>query len=176
MRNDKAERVGEVVGEKLDEIYAEDLRARGTLPIEAAAEETEEAIDQSTRLLLLKASDVKGCKVETSDGKDGGKISELAIDPSAGRVSYVVLASGGVLGLGAEHYALPWDTCKFTFNKDNDLRCKLTVAEAKFEGAPEFKDEDWKRMSDRVWVKDVYTFYGCPCYWTEIKQSSSSGR
>jgi sporulation protein YlmC with PRC-barrel domain len=161
--------------QSIDEFYAEELRARG-VTAEASAKETEKAIDQSKRLALLKASDVDGCKVETSDGKDGGKIRELAVDPVAGRVNYVVLASGGFLGMGASEYALPWDVCQFTFNDDNDLRCKLTIAEAKFENAPTFKDDDWKRMSDRVFVKDVYTFYGCPCYWPENKQSSNTGK
>lgn len=158
----------------IEEFYAEDLRGRGDVPVEAGA--AKEAVDQSQRLLLLKASDVDGCEVDTSDGKDGGKLSELAIDTEDGRVSYVILSSGGFLGMGAKEYALPWSTCQFSFDKDKDLQCKLTIPEAKFEGAPTFDDKNWELMSDRVWVKDVYTFYGCPCYWVETTKSSGSGQ
>ncbi len=156
-RNNWPDMASEEWDKEIREFYREDLQK---------IEKTE----PNMTVRPLKASDVRGCNVETSDGKKAGEIEELVIDPNQGRVAYVVLKEGGFLGFGTDHYAVPWEAFTFTVDKGNDHVCKLRVPQAKFEKAPAYKDDDWKKMSDRVYVEEVYTYYGYPVYWTREKR------
>lgn len=64
-----------------------------------------------------KSSDVLDKKIMSSDGKDLGKAKDLVIGKN-GKIEYVIIASGGVLGIGSEHIAVPWDKIRSTGNVD----------------------------------------------------------
>ena len=63
------------------------------------------------------------------------------IDKISGRVSYAVLGFGGFLGLGNDHYPLPWQSLKY------DTRVggyRTGVTEDQLRGAPKYRNEsDW---------------------------------
>jgi sporulation protein YlmC with PRC-barrel domain len=54
-----------------------------------------------------KASKLIGMAVQNEQGEKLGDIKDLVIDPEKGTVSYAVLASGGVLGVGEKLLAVP---------------------------------------------------------------------
>lgn len=54
------------------------------------------------------ADNLIGMQVQNLQGQDLGSISNLVIDPN-GQVSHVVLSRGGIAGVGAEKYAVPFD-------------------------------------------------------------------
>ncbi len=54
------------------------------------------------------AKNLIGKDVRNDQGEKLGKIKNLVIDPS-GRVTYAVLETGGIVGLGEKTYAIPWD-------------------------------------------------------------------
>jgi hypothetical protein len=61
----------------------------------------------SPRPCSLIASDrVEGTAVYNA--KRIGKVERLVIDKASGCVAYVVLSFGGFLGIGADHYRIPW--------------------------------------------------------------------
>jgi sporulation protein YlmC with PRC-barrel domain len=55
-------------------------------------------------------SQIEGSSVEASDGSSIGKVSTVLMDPSSKKVDRLVVAEGGVLGVGAHKVALPVDT------------------------------------------------------------------
>ncbi len=59
---------------------------------------------------FTKATKVLGMKVKSSNGKMLGKVHDLALDWKEGRVRYVVVKSGSVLGLGGKQFAVPLAT------------------------------------------------------------------
>ena len=72
-------------------------------------------------------SQIEGSSVVASDGTSIGKVSTVLMDPSSKRVDRLVVAEGGVLGVGAHKVALPvdtfhWDAQKheFTIQKSAD--------------------------------------------------------
>lgn len=151
--------------------YADDIRGR-PVPMDSG-EDAGKAIAANKTFHLMRASDLKGCEVETQDGSDAGEISEVVIDPSSGRIPYVILSDGGFLGFGTDKYAVPWKACGFTVDEDKDVVCKLNVPKAVFEKAPAYKDDDWKSMSDPVYVERVYTHYGYPPYSKKTVEAGS---
>ena len=72
-------------------------------------------------------SQIDGSSVVASDGTSIGKVSTVLMDPASKKVDRLVIAEGGVLGVGAHKVALPvdsfhWDAQKhqFTIQKTAD--------------------------------------------------------
>jgi sporulation protein YlmC with PRC-barrel domain len=72
-------------------------------------------------------SQIEGSSVVAGDGSSIGKVSTVLMDPANKKVDRLVVAEGGVLGVGSHKVALPvdafhWDTQKhqFTIQKTAD--------------------------------------------------------
>ena len=65
---------------------------------------------------LIGSDKVEGTNVYGADGEKIGSIERVMIDKPSGKVSYAVLGFGGFLGVGNDHYPLPWQSLKY--NKD----------------------------------------------------------
>ena len=57
---------------------------------------------------LIPADRVNGTDVVNQAGEKLGKIEDVAIDKVSGDVAYAILSFGGVLGIGAKYYPVPW--------------------------------------------------------------------
>src|SRR5665213_2019385 len=55
-------------------------------------------------------SQIDGSAVVAGDGSSIGKVSTVLMDPSSKKIDRLVVAEGGVLGVGAHKVALPVDT------------------------------------------------------------------
>ena len=69
---------------------------------------------------LIGSDKVEGTAVYGAGGNKIGSIERLMIDKLSGKVSYAVLSFGGFLGIGDDHYPLPWQSLKY--NKSRRLR------------------------------------------------------
>lgn len=110
----------------------------------------------------VKASSIIGTKVVNPKAERLGDIKELVLDPSTGRVAYVVVAFGGFLSLGEKLFAIPFSS--FEYNLPNN-EYVLHVPKERLENAPGFDPEHWPAMSDEQWNRDVYKYYGRSPYW-----------
>jgi sporulation protein YlmC with PRC-barrel domain len=59
---------------------------------------------------LISSDKVEGTPVYNADGEHLGSIRSLMVNKRSGHVEYAVMQFGGVLGLGADHYPLPWES------------------------------------------------------------------
>ena len=50
-------------------------------------------------------------------GEKLGSVDDIMIDKASGRAIYAVMSFGGFLGMGEEHYPLPWATLKYDAQK-----------------------------------------------------------
>jgi sporulation protein YlmC with PRC-barrel domain len=66
---------------------------------------------------LNKVSNLIGIAVKNPQGEDLGKIEDIVVDLRKSHVSYAVISSGGVLGVGKELLAVP--LAAFTRNADD---------------------------------------------------------
>ncbi|TAH65405.1 MAG: PRC-barrel domain containing protein [Rhodopseudomonas palustris] len=71
------------------------------------------AIDVSETSHLIGSDKVQGTAVYGPDGEKIGSIERVMIEKISGRVSYAVLSFGGFLGIGDDHYPLPWPSLKY---------------------------------------------------------------
>ena len=116
---------------------------------------------------LLKCSDLLGMDIENMNKDELGEIKEIVLDSERDRISYFVLSSGGFLGLGDKLFAVPWESLKVTPTEDKDKpKLLLDITKERFEKAPEFKEEEWARMRNSEYLREIYTYYGHSPYWT----------
>jgi hypothetical protein len=106
---------------------------------------------------LIGSDKVEGTAVYGADDRKIGSIERVIIDKISGRVSYAVLGFGGFLGLGNDHYPLPWQSLKY------DTRVggyRTGVTEDQLRGAPKYSDEsDWN-WGDTVRNRALDQYYG----------------
>ena len=108
---------------------------------------------------LIGSDKVEGTAVYGADDNKIGSIERVMIEKNSGRVSYAVLGFGGFLGLGNDHYPLPWQSLKY----DTRLGGYVTgVTEQQLRGAPKYGDDrdwDWTNTAGNKAVDD---YYGVP--------------
>ncbi len=105
---------------------------------------------------LIGSDKVEGTNVYGAEGTKVGSIERVMIDKRSGQVSYAVLSFGGFMGIGHDHYPLPWNSLKY----NTDLGGYQTmVTEKQLEKAPRYGDEkDWSWDATRA--KGVDDYYG----------------
>lgn len=110
---------------------------------------------------LIASDKVEGTKVYDPDDKHIGSIERILVEKRSGQVSYAVLSFGGFMGMGDDHYPLPWS--KLTY--DTGLGgYRVDITKEQLEGAPHYaRNEDF--VYSRDWGRGVYDYYGVPPYW-----------
>lgn len=110
---------------------------------------------------LIASDKVEGTRVYGADGKHIGSIERVILEKRSGRVAYAVLGFGGFLGIGEDHYPLPW--AKLSYDETlGGYRTDITRDQV--ESAPRYQNGDeyaWNKENGRR----VYDYYGVPPYW-----------
>ena len=114
-----------------------------------------------------------GSNVVNQQNEDLGKIEDLVIDTSAGRIAYAVLSFGGFLGLGDKYFAIPWEAFRFDIS---EKRAVLNVERRLLDNAPGFDKDNWPNMADTAWGGQVFSHYGYRPYWEEPPTGSRRDR
>jgi sporulation protein YlmC with PRC-barrel domain len=111
---------------------------------------------------VMAAATLDGNKVLAADGETVGKVKDIMLDVRSGRIAYVVIASGGFLGVGDRLFAIPWSALTL----DTDRACfVLNVDTGRLRNAPGFDERDWPTMVDPGWAASVHEYYGSEPYW-----------
>jgi hypothetical protein len=102
---------------------------------------------------LIGSNKVTGTAVYGADSKKIGRIENVMIDKVSGQVAYAVLSFGGWLGMGGDHYALPWSILKYNEPLDGYV---VNLTKEKLERAPKFRnDQPWES-------REIDAYYGAP--------------
>lgn len=110
---------------------------------------------------LIASDKVEGTKVYGLDGEHIGSIERILVEKRGGKVSYAVLSFGGFLGIGHDHYPLPWSKLEYDENLGG---YRVDISKEQIEGAPRYDD-----MDDNFWTAEngrrVHDYYGVTPYW-----------
>jgi hypothetical protein len=116
-------------------------------------------MDQSETGTLIGSDKVEGTSVYGIDRNKIGSIERVMIDKKSGRVSYAVLGFGGFLGLGSDHYPLPWQSLKY----DTNLGGYVTgITANELRNAPHYGEAAEWNWSDDAKVRALNAYYGVP--------------
>ncbi len=93
----------------------------------------------------MSGDDVMGKGIINPQGEDLGKISDMRIAFPEGRIEYVVLRHGGVLGMGGKHFAVPPEA--LTYRSGDDVFV-ANIAKDTLDNAEGFSEDNWPREPD----------------------------
>jgi PRC-barrel domain len=117
------------------------------------------AMDANETGTLIGSDKVEGTAVYGADNNKIGSIERVMIDKASGKVSYAVLGFGGFLGVGNDHYPLPWQSLKY----DTRLGGYVTgVTEQQLRGAPKYGNDNEWNWGDLTRTRAVNDYYGVP--------------
>jgi sporulation protein YlmC with PRC-barrel domain len=111
---------------------------------------------------LITSDRVEGMQVYDARGKRIGKVERLMIDKLTGRIAYAILSFGGFLGIGEDHYPIPWSV--LTYNEKPD-GFQLDIIEEQLKNAPKIEQgENWEQTNGAC-NQDVYDYWEVRYYW-----------
>ncbi|HEX2100394.1 MAG TPA: PRC-barrel domain-containing protein [Candidatus Synoicihabitans sp.] len=87
-----------------------------------------------------KGSHLIGTNVRSGDRS--GEIKDLVIDSKSGRISHVIIGSGGVLGVGETRHALPYNALQPGADGD-----EMMIEQGEWQRAPLFRDDQLAALS-----------------------------
>ncbi|MDQ6655648.1 MAG: PRC-barrel domain-containing protein [Verrucomicrobiota bacterium] len=112
---------------------------------------------------LITASTIKGTDVINLQNQSIGDVDEVLVDPSSGRIRFLVLGVGGFLGVGETEVAVPWDAFKVTRN-GNETKFVLDASKERLEKAPRVEGKKYDRLYSRGDSEPTFTYWGITWY------------
>jgi len=119
---------------------------------------------------IEKASLLVGMTVTNLQGETIGKVENLALDLSSGRIVAVVISSGGFMGMGGEYSAVP--PSAFTIN-DQTNALQLDVSKETIANSPHFTSSEWPDLSQPGYTANVYDSYKVQPYFRDDADNTS---
>lgn len=154
------------------------LRNFGVLPALialAVVAEAQAAEHEENGPAAAKASALIGRDVVNTENEVLGDVYDLVVHANGGRISHVVLADGGVLGIGATLRPVPIEAAELRQRPlppevsppeplapaaaQRDWVLQVDVTGERFEEAPALED-DWNVLGEPEWAADLDAFYG----------------
>jgi hypothetical protein len=111
---------------------------------------------------LIGSDKVEGTNVYRSNGDKIGAIERVMLDKQSGKVAYAVMSFGGFLGIGHDHYPVPWSLLTYNTRLGG---YEVNISDQQLKGAPKYaNDNDWD-WEDRKRAQQVFDYYRVPPYW-----------
>lgn len=105
--------------------------------------------------------DIRGYTARDRSGEELGKVEELLIDQDEEKVRFLLIASGGFLGIGKDKTFLPVDAVQSINHSDREVLIGHTREQ--IAGAPDY-DPDLAEVMP--YFDSVYGYYGFSPYWS----------
>lgn len=122
---------------------------RGRMEVKKMQERSEVVLERRTRTAgeewFMSADDVLDKKVINPQGDDLGEISDMQISFPEGRVKYLVLKYGGMLGVGAKRFAIPTEAVIY---RPGDDAFVVNIDRQRLDDRSGFDEENWPREAD----------------------------
>ena len=123
-------------------------------PAPGARETTTAAADSRT----WRASKIIGANVQNAEQKSLGTVNDIILD-GRGKPQYIILAHGGVLGVGQKHFAIPMGAVSFMSNQDETVYVRFDIKPEILDKADGFTSDKWPNLNDATWRKTNDEFY-----------------
>jgi sporulation protein YlmC with PRC-barrel domain len=104
--------------------------------------------EKAVGMMTMRASELIGFKVRNQEDEYLGQITDLVFDLKDGTIAYAVLSHGGIIGIGAKLFAIPFD--KFQFNAD-EKTAVLGLSPGSLEASPGLIKESLPKNAEEHW-------------------------
>lgn len=110
---------------------------------------------------LIASDRVEGTAVYNREGERLGHISNFMVEKRSGQVRYAVLSFGGFLGIGHDHYPIPWSMLSYDTDKGGYI---VDLSKEVLDSAPRHL-ADTRPEYDETYGRNVYSYYGLIYPW-----------
>lgn len=121
-------------------------------------ERSEVILERRTRTAgeewFMSADDILDKNVINPQGDDLGEISDMRIGFPEGKVQYLVLRYGGVLGMAAKRFAIPPEAVIYRPGDDNFV---VNIDKQRLDDLPGFDEDHWPREADYSLIQSAGT-------------------
>ena len=107
---------------------------------------------------LISSDKVDGTTVYNSAGDKLGSIRNFMVEKRSGRTEYAVLEFGGFLGIGTDHYPIPWSMLSYDTGKGGYV---ANIDKSQLDNAPRYS-QDQRPDYDESYGRSVHTHWGAP--------------
>jgi sporulation protein YlmC with PRC-barrel domain len=124
-------------------------------PIQAAVETVKERARDATKGEekdeICRTSKMHNAMVKNDKGEDLGRIHDMMIHTTNGKVAYVVVGHGGVGGVGDKLFAVDWNALhsKHLSGKPEEVSIVWNMDKATLDNNPGFNKEAWPTEADK---------------------------
>ncbi|MEV4703165.1 PRC-barrel domain-containing protein [Actinoplanes sp. NPDC049316] len=115
-------------------------------------------LSDSDRVLADPADDIRGRKVSDPGGEELGRVEDLLIDEDEGKVRFLRVEHGGILGFGATPSFVPVDA----ITDIADETVFVGESRDRVAGAPRY---DPDLVQGNEYFDQLYGYYGYMPYW-----------
>jgi sporulation protein YlmC with PRC-barrel domain len=118
-----------------------------------------------TNTSIVRCRNLMGLNVSNSASESLGKIEDIVIDPTAGKIRYAVVSFGGILGIGNKLFAVPREKLTFvpkgttSSGTEKEAYCLLDLPKDVLKTAPGFDKSNWPNFANRDWNSTIDQFY-----------------
>lgn len=110
----------------------------------------------------MSTSSLTGDDIRNNQDETLGTVHDIMVDCGSGKVAYVVMSSGGFLGMGNKLFSIPMSA--LTLDQEN--KCfRMDASKQTFEKADGFDKENWPNMANSQWESSTHKHYGARPYW-----------
>lgn len=105
---------------------------------------------------LISSDKVEGTAVYSTDGEKLGSIDHVMLGKRSGRVEYSVMSFGGFMGIGEDHFPVPWDALDYDTERGGYV---VNIDKSRLKDAPSYSRNEQPEF-DRNYGERVYSYYG----------------
>src|SRR5690348_12503772 len=105
---------------------------------------------------LIGSDKVEGTKVYRPTGEKIGQVERIMIDKKTGKVAYAVMSFGGFMGMGQDHYPLPWSLLNYSEKLGG---YEVNITEEQLKGAPKYSQSESWDWGDRTRQEKLHDYY-----------------
>jgi hypothetical protein len=112
---------------------------------------------------LFRAAEIVGSNAEDRHGNYLGKVEDLVFGAD-GNITYLILASGGFLGVGGRLIPVPWSSAdvnvseSVSFASVSDV-VRIDVSQEDLANAPSFGRDEWDNFAKSDFKQKVHAYY-----------------
>ena len=148
-------------------------KADGTWDKDPLSSPRQSMIPMSRLGQVQKASKLIGTSVKNLQDEKLGKVENILVDLSSGRIVAVIVSSGGFLGMGDELSAVPPTALRFNTERDT---LQLDASKEMLSNAPHFKADQWPDFGQPSYAGGVYRAYKVEPYFTTHASTDADNR
>jgi sporulation protein YlmC with PRC-barrel domain len=135
-----------------------------------ASQQQSQTSGQASSGSEIRFSKLKDATVTSSAGESLGKVEDLLINPTSGKIEFVILGNGGFLGMGEKRIPVPWQAV----NVQSEKQFTLNVDKNKLKSAPTLS-KNYPELASPDYTVTIYRFYEIPLGGAEGLGGSQQG-